>query len=193
MLAYCEFYINRLRKFQQLNVRTIDIMESVISNQFRSNYAMDDNEYEEDFFNCYPEIKLQGVNSEKKSEFLKNTQNYYLTILKTFFKYVELDTTIFKELEVLQISRRAVEDIQIWRSLSIRFSYLYSNNHTEFKKEFAEYLKLDISKISGKDSLLQWKELKEMKEGDNFKFNSLIKLVRGLQSMSYSNAPIERI
>ena len=62
-----------------------------------------------------------------------------MAILTSFTKFIDLDTIIFKDLQVLNIPKRNEKDLEVWRSLSNRFSYLYQTKSTEFKRELANF------------------------------------------------------
>jgi len=76
-------------------------MDSIISRRFSDEHMMDEQEYEEDFFNTFPTIDFQILTGSEKIEYLDKTKNYYLTILEMSFQFVQLDSSIIKELEVL--------------------------------------------------------------------------------------------
>jgi len=103
-----------------------------------------------------------------------------------------LDTTIFKELVVLDIFRNHKSNPLVWRSLTNRFSYLYEHQHDAMKKELADYWNLESEQLEGLHSVLQWEKIQEMKRGEQPRFVCLIKLVQGLLSILFSNAPIEK-
>ena len=82
--------------------------------------------------------------------------------------------------------------MKIWQTLANRFGYLYDNDNDSLKKEFADFLTLDLTQSYKDPCLLQWKKIKQMQKGDQPRFICLMRLVEGLLSISYSNAPIER-
>ena len=45
MIDYCEFYINRLRKFESLSLSTAQILRTISSGEFQRNYMMNFEEY----------------------------------------------------------------------------------------------------------------------------------------------------
>ena len=193
MVDYCTFYVNKLRKFEELSVPTYHIMKILNSKDWKEKYLMNLQEYEKEFTQVFSQqLDLEKLDQETKESFLKSTQDYYSTILKTFKDYIDLDTTIFKELTILNVSHKQKEDILVWRSLGNRFSYLYENKHDEFKKELSDFLNLDLIEMKELNSILQWKKIKEMKKGQQPRFFILIQFVEGLLTVPYSNAPIER-
>ena len=191
-LNFLSFYINRLRKFEHLGQKVEFIMRNISTNEFDNLYLMTEKEYEEDFISHFPKIDLSRFGEEEKKIFLNNTKGYYKTILLKFKEYVDLENNLFKSLKVLNVLQKSEEDIKIWKLLSNQFAYLFNNDHSEFKREFSEFLNMNTSSITTTNTVLQWKEINGMKAGGNKKFNSLIKLVQGLLTIPYSNAAIER-
>jgi len=167
-------------------------MQNILSKEFDDLYFMSEKDYGGDFISHFPKIDLSLIEEEQKETSLNNTKCYYKAILLKFNEYIDLDKSIFENLKILNILQKSEDDINIWKLLSNQFAYLYDNNHSEFKRKFSEFLNMDTSGITSTNSLLQWKQISEIKSGGSKKFNLLIKFIQGLLSIPYSNAAIER-
>lgn len=153
---------------------------------------MNEEEYAEDFKSNFPGLDLEVLDLQDREAFLKNTKKYCLAVINRFCDYIDLDTSIFKDLQILNIHEDRKSDPVIWRSLANRFSNLFENKHDEFKQELSDFLSMDHSSIDKSHCVLQWKRIKEMQHRDKPRFFRLLQLVEGLLTIPYSNAPIER-
>ena len=53
LLDYCDYYINKLRRFEHSGVTRLEIMASVITKGFETKYMMNEEEFEEYFANNF--------------------------------------------------------------------------------------------------------------------------------------------
>ena len=81
---YCDYYINKLRKFEHLGISTEEIMRNINSSSYQENIIMTNDEYSEDFATNFPKIYLSYIELEAKCIFLENTKSYYKTVLVKF-------------------------------------------------------------------------------------------------------------
>jgi len=167
-------------------------MRNINLGSYLEQHLMSIGEYTEEFMNNFSDLDFELLTLDQKNELLQNTIRYSMAILTSFTKFIDLDTIIFKDLQVLNVSKRSEEDLKVWRSLSNRFSYLYQTKSTEFKTEFADFLSLDISEYNCDKSLASWRRISELRKNNAPRFILLIQLVKGLFSIPYSNGPIER-
>ena len=73
---YCDYYINRLVKFEHLGVQRLEIMNSIVTNEFKSKFMMDE-EFEEDFKGSFQELDLDMLNRKKRNYSFKISARHY--------------------------------------------------------------------------------------------------------------------
>ena len=116
LLEYCEYYINKLRKFSALGIKTQDFMKNFEKPSYQEQYFMELEEYSTEFVDNFPTFDFEGLDQEVKVNILNATKKYYLEILIVLKKYIDFDNIIFRELQVLQLSYRSENNISVWKS-----------------------------------------------------------------------------
>ena len=102
---------------------------------------MDVEEYGDDFKRFFIELDLTLLDAEIKKEF-------FSCILEEFTQYFDFDSTILKDLRVLDISSIPNSGLKVWQSHSIRLEYLFHNLHDLLQKKFADFLTLDFTQFT---------------------------------------------
>jgi len=69
MVDYCDFHINRLRKFELLSLSTETIMRKLKLKEFERDCLMDIDEYSKDFETNFPELDLKVFENEEREKF----------------------------------------------------------------------------------------------------------------------------
>src|SRR5690349_6751569 len=91
---------------------TTGLLRSVKLKTF-DDHLMSDHEFEEELSINFSQIDFRAVSDEIKTQFLQNISNYFLAVLVKFCKYIDLNDFFFKQLRVLYVATKKLEDLSL--------------------------------------------------------------------------------
>ena len=119
---FCSFYVNWIRSFDSMRVSLENIMKSIKDKTFEDNYLISDHDYESEFLLNF-NFDLDILERETIDSLLQKTKNYYLAVLRKFNEHFVFEDSIFKYLEILNLSNKKYRNLEPWKKLFSRFPF----------------------------------------------------------------------